>query len=358
MLYWGILFFFAALSFMFHKILWFQGVNKKVSRRFVYIVIVSIILVLFSGLRGLKVGCDTGLYYSLYCLAKDTDSFSFGLVSEARNGVEIGFFALEYLFSRFFSFQVFLIFTSALSILPIMLVIYKYSKNFWLSLFFYISFGYYSFAMGGIRQSIAIGFCMFMFHYSQQRKLGYYLFNFILACSFHVSAVLFFPIYFLTLFKPTKKIFFLFFIVFLIVVLFRDSIFLFINQYSRQSFPEFENQGGLRMFIFMLSSALLGWYYLGSLKKDKTFSLNWSLLLIVSVPVLMWPIANINGELNRMYYYYHIFILLFFPNLIYVMRRKEQLIFCSFFCLIGCYYLHAYIINGELLYSPYYFFFE
>ena len=110
----------------------------------------------------------------------------------------------------------------------------------------------------------------------------------------------------------------------------------------------------------MIIAVAIGWFYYNRfLSQNMEYSgTNWELLLMFSMSTIMWPIASVNAELNRMYYYYHIFIFLYLPNLMKSLKRSERTLIEITFIAISCYYLQAYIINGELQYAPYYFFWE
>ena len=359
MIYWILLAIFGFLSLIIKRDYKIQLISKRaISGKKIYIVLVTIILIIIAGLRSTRVGADTDMYRKLYGYIAGTNSFLNGYL--LRSGVEIGYFILEFVVSRFFPFQVFLFITAAISIIPIMIVIYRYSRNMFMSLFFYITYGYFSFAMGGIRQACAIGICMIAFIISREKKLIPFIITVAIATSFHISAVLFLPVYWLNSIKKKKIIVFAYIVLLGLAFLFKNQIFTFLNLFSRQAFTAATDQGGTRFFATMIIAVAIGWFYYNRfLSQNMEYSgTNWELLLMFSMSTIMWPIASVNAELNRMYYYYHIFIFLYLPNLMKSLKRSERTLIEITFIAISCYYLQAYIINGELQYAPYYFFWE
>ena len=359
MIYWILLAVFGFLSLILkhdYKIRWIS--KRAISGKKIYIVLVTIILVTIAGLRSTRVGADTEMYRKLYGFIAGTDSLRNGYL--LRSGVEIGYYILEFVVSRFFPFQIFLFITAAISIIPIMIVIYRYSRNMLLSLFFYITYGYFSFAMGGIRQACAIGICMIAFAFSREKKLIPFIITVAIATLFHISAVLFLPVYWLNSIQKKKTILFAYIAVLGLAFLLKNQIFTFLNLFSRQAFMAATDQGGTRLFATMIFAVAIGWFYYNRFfSQNMEFSdTNWELLLMFSISTIMWPIASVNAELNRMYYYYHIFIFLYLPNLMKSLKRSERMLIGMIFIAISCYYLQAYIINGELHYAPYYFFWE
>ena len=221
MIYWILLAIFGFLSLIIKRDYKIQLISKRaISGKKIYIVLVTIILIIIAGLRSTRVGADTDMYRKLYGYIAGTNSFLNGYL--LRSGVEIGYFILEFVVSRFFPFQVFLFITAAISIIPIMIVIYRYSRNMFMSLFFYITYGYFSFAMGGIRQACAIGICMIAFIISREKKLIPFIITVAIATSFHISAVLFLPVYWLNSIKKKKIIVFAYIVLLGLAFLFKN----------------------------------------------------------------------------------------------------------------------------------------
>ena len=361
MIYWVLLAIFALLIMFEECNIKFNIIKShKVSGKKLYIASVSIILVLIAGLRSTEVGADTEMYETLYNWCSEFNSFFEGWNSWHRSGVEVGYYTLEYIISRFFSFQAFLLVTSTISIIPVMLVIYRYSKNYWYSLFMYIAFGYFSFAMGGIRQACAMGICMLAYICAKEKKLFKFLMLIAVAMCFHKSAILFVPVYWIGKLRKNKVILPIFIILLCGSFILKNKLYAILNLFSRQAFDVATDQGGIRMFALMVFTVAIGWFYYNkffSKKKDYGED-NWTLLLMLSIAVIMWPIASVNAELNRMYYYYHIFIMLYLPNLIYSLKRTDRYVIGMGFGAVACYYLYAYIICGQLHYAPYYFFWQ
>jgi len=74
-------------------------------------------------------------------------------------------------------------------------LMYKRSDDFSLSVFLLIVFSYFYFAMTGLRQSMALGFCFFAFEFICQRKLWAFLILVAIGGLFHSSGWVFFVMY-------------------------------------------------------------------------------------------------------------------------------------------------------------------
>lgn len=356
MIYWCILIFLGAL-YPLTKVKVNTGIGVAIDGKKIYMSIATVILVLFVGFRSVDVGSDTAMYKRIFDWAVDGTSFIKEYFSWHSGAVEPLFYIITYGCAKILNFQIYLLILAIISVVPIMYIIYKYSDNAFYSLFLYISFGYFSFALSGVRQAIAIGLCMFAFDAAIENKIKKYVIILVVAVLIHKTALLFIPVYFLANIKKGKDYKFVFAVILVFVFLMRTPLYKLLNLFARQSFDlASSDQGGYRMFLVMLFTVAIGWFYYYrfiSKKDDTSKDLSWLLLLMISVSALMWPIANLNAELNRMYYYYHIFIILYIPNLLKSINRKEHFLLLLMFLTIGCYYLQVYIINGQLNYYPY-----
>lgn len=360
MLYWAILIIFGALYPLTHvKVK--AGSVVPLDGKKIYMILAALTLILIAGLRSTKVGADTVMYQRIFGWAAAGSSFKQEYFSWHRGGTEPLFYFFTYYLSKIVDFNGYLTIVATISIAPVMYVIYKYSKNVYFSLLLYIGFGYFAFAMNGIRQAIAIGICMLAFDAAIEKKSKKFIILVLTAVLFHKTALLFVPVYWLANIKNSENFKYIIATSLVAVFALRTALYKFINLFARQSFElASDDQGGYRMFLVMLFTLFVGWYYYSRFMKKgdvkrigQQNSLSWLLLLMLSVATLMWPIANLNAELNRMYYYYHIFVFLYLPNLVKSLNRKERWLLVIVFTAISCYYLQSYIIGGELNYSPY-----
>lgn len=353
MLYWGLLLV-LLITVGTSRLKFKTSIREKTKDgRKIYITFAGILFVVFASLRSIDVGRDTSMYYRLFGYMQSMSSLKEAFSSWMLGGVEPGYAVMEYFFAKYSNFQMMLFVAALFSIVPTMVVIYKYSTDYYMSLFLYIAFGFFSFAMNPIRQAIAIGICMIAFIFAKEKKLLPYLGMIVLACLFHTSAIVFLPTYWLSKIKYNKKTLVVYVMLLAIANLFKGQFFRFINLFSRQEYTSTGDAGGTRMYLFMLASMLLMIIYHNKfIEKDK--ETNTQLMCMFAISTLIWPIASANAAVFRLYYYYQIFMVFCIPSFIASLGRKvEKLAFKTFFVVIGCYFLQAYIINGALKYSPY-----
>lgn len=150
----------------------------------------------------------------------DTYVFTYNLVkSNALNiRIDIGFFLLNKIIIIFNgSYQWVFVVTSFIINFFVCKVIVKESDNKMLSLFIYICGTFYFFSMNGIRQSISIALFYYSLYLIEKRKMFKYMFINLIGASFHASALLFLPLYFI-LDKDLKKKYRIIFLIILIML--------------------------------------------------------------------------------------------------------------------------------------------
>lgn len=359
MIYFVILFFVYFLAPLNKKRIVFSQNNlgSKVGTaqgKLIYFYFFTFILICICGLRSVKIGLDTPQYYFLF---RDASKFQnlFDFISHIkkdREHPEWGYIVYEWCLSLIGNYNSFLFVTAIITILPLMWLIYKYSKIPWLSIALFILFGYFTFYMSTLRQAIALAFCFFAFHYSLQNKLLKYLFCLFLAFLFHQTAIVFFPIYWIKKIPLNRKVLFATIILIVSSFVIRNYIYLLFLSVSRTDYTEHIAAGGFRMYITMLLVIGIGFI---SMKEIKANELNKKLFYMMIVCAFLWPILSIGSPaLYRLYYYYHIFIILFSANLAMSIKLKlRRNIVILFFVLIGSAYFITQVVYGELNVYPY-----
>lgn len=156
-----------------------------------------ILLWLIQGLRHESIGVDSYTSYRPYFESVESGIKAIFDFSDRFANFEIGYVVLNKAFKTFISSdpQLFILFTSFLSIFPVAVIFYKYSCNIVFSFWIFASLQIYHFGFSGIRQAIALGICFYAFHYIIKEKLFLFVILVLLASLFHTSALLFLPAY-------------------------------------------------------------------------------------------------------------------------------------------------------------------
>lgn len=83
--------------------------------------------------------------------------------------------------------------------------IYLNSKDVYMAVLMYLAQGLFIFELTGFRQAIAISLCLYSIEFVSKRKAFGFFVIIALACSFHSTAIIFLPIYFIANLRPSLK---------------------------------------------------------------------------------------------------------------------------------------------------------
>ena len=163
--------------------------KRKYNLLFLFIALLSLILV--SGLR-YKVGTDFAQYSEIYSV--------FGNQPISWGEQEFGFDALNKILYRINKNpQFFFLITSILINLGIVIFVREYSINLPLSMYFYITNYTYYVTMNGVRQYIAAVILALGFKFVLNKDFKRYVIVILIASTFHASAFIMIPVYFLAI---------------------------------------------------------------------------------------------------------------------------------------------------------------
>ncbi len=159
---------------------------KKITRYgFVF---VSLVMILMAGIRD-GVGYDFESYNNIYKMIKSNT------LKSANISVEPAYFLMNKICFNFQS----VIFLSALIGVGIkILMINKYSDNKLISLIMYFTGVFIMYDMGVIRQGMSIAIALISIQYIEERNFVKFLFTIIIASLFHISILVFIPLYFIS----------------------------------------------------------------------------------------------------------------------------------------------------------------
>ena len=164
--------------------------NKGVAAIFV-----ALILIFVAGFR-YNVGTDYPVYINNYEVYKNLNLFD--LSNFGKIGVSVvaklSVFIYDHYATWFFI-------VSLLTVGIIILAIYKYSDGFCFSILMYLFLGCWHNSFNVVKQSVAIAVILLAQKYLFEGKFFKWTLLCILAATFHISAILLIPIYFLVRFK-------------------------------------------------------------------------------------------------------------------------------------------------------------
>lgn len=203
-------------------------------RNAVFLAVSGVILTLFAALRAKSVGIDYQMYEQYFNAMREGGA-GFLFSGENQYRVEWGYSLLNYLVSLVSGdIRVFMAVAALLIMCLTCLFIAKNSPSWWLSIFVFVSFGFYTNSLCFIRQSIATAIFLFAIPFLKQKKLLPYLGIVVLAASFHKALFVMVVLYFIAHIPVNWKSLTAYGVLTALVLIFSWPIFHFVTQFVYQ----------------------------------------------------------------------------------------------------------------------------
>lgn len=300
--------------------------------------IVMATFVMIAGLRN-NIG-DTFFYMYSYTLS----DFTWEKVKAEK---DIGFGILQMILKSFTEDPQFLIFLTALvTNVLIVYVLYKYSRLFEVSIYIYITSGLYIVSMNGVRQFLASAIVFAATKYLFEGKWQKYFLVVAFASTFHGSALILIPIYFIVRRKAwTSSTFVLLFLAVMLILgynVLSDALFAAIADTQYSEYKEFQ-EGGANIIRVAIGAVPLVFAYLGRNKLREIFPhgdyvVNMSLLnfIVMAVATQNWIFARFT-----IYFGLYNVILMSWVISLFVKRQQKFI----YYAILGFYLIYFYYEN-------------
>lgn len=313
--------------FLLTLILFFSKKFPKIEENKKYLTIIFSILVLFLFLRAPSVGVDTYNYKKIFQYCHEYDFFR--LITSGRH--EIGFKYYCKLISHiYYNYSFFLMVTSIVSMIGVYYFLKDNSKNYMQSIFIFITFNFYGYFFGILRQALAISILLYSLKFIKERKLLSFLLFVFLASLFHKTALVFISLYFVYDLKIDRKRFIIWFASIILFLILKDYIlnFIFNYIYKPESLEAFSGDG-YKMLILLLGISFCAYFYQDKLlKQDKN---NQLFINMVFIATIIQTLATIFSTAYRVTLYYSFGIVILLPNILKVIENKKIKIILTIF---------------------------
>lgn len=333
-------------------------VKEKLGEK-LYLLFTLIELLILGGFRSHNIGTDTSAYVTLFYTIKVAN-----IKELLQLKYELGYLILNKVIALLGgNAQTLLIVKSLIISFGFVYFIKANSINYLLSAFLLITLYYYYASFNAIRQYIAIVIFINSFIFIKKKKFLYFLFMIILASLFHLTTILFLPVYFLgSINWSIRKIIIFVILLFLIYLNLETFVYLMIK-----IFPQYETYLGtdylkgytgkmyiivnLTIFLFLLVVYIAkGGYKYQDINILLVFD-----ILIVALNLFSTKIYFAN-RLSWFFTPFHIIIIPKFLSLINESRIRE--IALSLIIIMGIVY-HTYCLGVNLhRINPYTFYWE
>jgi hypothetical protein len=327
------------------------AIKNKIKRNKVVVTINVIAIVLIQGLRDFSIGTDLATYIPAYKYALGLNF----LKGEKLYNYELGYSLYTQLLARSaVTERQFLFITAAIIIGLIGYTLVINTKMPGMSIYIYITLGFFLFTFSGLRQSIAFAITFFSFKFIKDKKMLYFLFCIFFAVLFHTSAIVFviaYPLYYL---KIKREYMLNVLVILLITFLFKGRIFTLLNKLYYNSEDMIQSTGAYTMLFVMLGIYISVFLFCND---DKNYSLN-AYKNYILVAIIFQIFASLSNTVMRSGYYYYMFITLLIPEVLMQLDGKGRLIVEIILCACLFYFYYNAISNGYLNVAPYKFYWE
>ncbi len=240
------------------------------------------------------------------------------------------------------------------SLVPIGVLIYRYSNDSRFSVFVFMTLPCFQIFYSGLRQGIAIGICCYAMCCLQERKKWRFILSVILACLFHSSAFIFllaYPLYYLRVEKKTR---FISILLLPVVFIFSKPLFVIFSRLFKENAAISNTGAGTLSFILAMI------YCFCSVFVDETDEKSVGFLNVFYFACICQSFSGLHQLAMRAGYYFMMGLVIALPNIVSnIEDDNSYLIFHvgvqSAFVAYGLYAIHA---SSWSCAYPYHFFWE
>ena len=303
-------------------------------------------MLVFLGIRDVTIGTDLKNYIPYFEMIKQADWNNFFILP-----FEKGYFILNKILGAIGGENFFLFVIAFISLYGVYFSIKRYSQNYFCSIFIFITFQFYIFLFSGLRQSIAFSIIWISIKYIKERKIIKFLLLVLLASTFHKTAIIFIPVYWIANKNITVRYFSLFLITLISIFIMKGTLVTLITRYMYKEYEVSSSTGGYTLLI-ILFIILLFFILIRNQKIEKYKENNiWFNMLMIAI--LIQSLASTQGNIARLTMYYSYSIIFLIPNILETLEDKKQkmLIEIVIYILLFVFFL----VNTQIdtLYMPY-----
>lgn len=266
--------------------------------------------------RDFSVGSDTEVYVWWF---ETTKTVSFWDFDYSRH--EKGYILFNKLLAFVNNPQVFIAITGFIPLFIIFKFIKKESKIPFLSIYLFITLGFYSDIFNLFRQIIALTFIIVSYKYLKEEKLWRFVGSILIASLFHISALAFLVIYFVKNLSPSFKSLCLYLIAAIGLYITATPLVQFIvSNFSTRSNMTVESNGGITLLLVLILTLVAGLIFRNSVVNiDETSNVLYNILYLA---ILVQILALEFSLFTRVTSYFMFFIIIFIPEVLSSINDK------------------------------------
>ncbi len=238
---------------------------------------------------------------------------------------------------------------SALTVFFYLKTIYDQSSDSLMSVFIFLSWGYYFFTFNTIRNYFALSLCLYSIKFLNKNRYSAFIILVLLASTIHKSALICIPLYLLANILYDKNVLWLFLVAPFLALMIKEPM----REIVFRIYPEYlgsvYDTGRISYLniIKALIVIILGFIFFERFKNDKLcrFYFHLNLFSMIYYLGFYWM-----PEVSRIGFYMNATIIMFIPNLIEKLKRKENELILKICVYIFSFVLFIMLMRG--FYSP------
>ena len=307
-----------------------QGIQKKIP--IAYAIVVFGYFVFWIGMR--KHVADTSTYIGMFQSVPSDFSTAWNQINwEGKNP---GFDIFNIIFKCFISqdYQWWLMTIAIISGVCIMVVLRKYSCDFFFSSFLFMTLLTFTWTMNGMRQFICVAVLFLCCDWIKDGKFIRFLIAVLLMSTFHMTALLMIPIYFVARSKPWDKKIGLFIVGIILICIFAEPFFNGVDSAlgntayagATSQFEEDDGVNPLRVLFFAIPPFIAFWkrkelerYY----EKNKMLQICINMSLVTAALYFVGLFTS-GILIGRLPIYCEVYDLILIPYLLFACFTKEE----------------------------------
>ncbi len=323
----------------------------------IFLVVSSIILALFTGLRDQYTGSDTLGYGTTFLTLRKYGDFWKAVELRAKNG-EYGYG----FWNRFWggitgNVNVYFTVTAAVFAVCLAIYIYKNSQNPFFSMILYVCTELFGFQMTGMRQAMAMAILLISIEFIKERKLICFLITVYIASLFHNSALSFALAYPIAYLKMNFKTFSLYSMGFVFFAFYSKSITKYLM--NRTSYDVYDNttlnglsdkMGGITVIGMLFLTIILCYIFNKQLLQNRFNALFFNLTIF---SLLTYILRYANRIFERVSFYYQFAFIILLPNVIEAIPddKTRKTVYTCAIALACALFFYRYQMKGTSYYG-------
>lgn len=312
-----------------------KQVNEDEKLRKVYLVICGGLMAMMIGFRNKYVGSGDSAYYYRFWEYMSEKPLK-GLTEVMDNfDLERGFQIFVWIFAQFFSNgQWVFVITGIVYAVSVCVFINKNCKNAVVALIIFNCLGLFNFMVQGMRQAMAMSICLFALEYYKGKKIIPFLACVGLACTFHMSAIVFSLVYFLKYFRLDTKSLLIFSVIVTAAFMLLPNIFSMMNDLLEDDYQlgTGSDSGGVVAIMISLSIIIFALFFPD--RRDKYFP---AFVYFTIISTLAMVLRNTASDIAvRIGFYFSFGQMVVVSNSIQSMKNDKDRIFMIMLTTVLC----------------------